>query len=86
MLVSRVTSAVSGKTNYLLRGRDAGETKLAKAKSLGTKVLDEEGFYNLVESSAPKKEEIAIPPPAASPVKTEKKGNQPAASTSSIKT
>ncbi|KAI7908090.1 replication factor RFC1 C terminal domain-containing protein [Cokeromyces recurvatus] len=52
----RVTTAVSGKTNYLLLGRDAGESKIAKAKSLGTKILDEDAFYKFVESSAPKKE------------------------------
>ncbi|KAI8338434.1 replication factor RFC1 C terminal domain-containing protein [Chlamydoabsidia padenii] len=47
----RVTSAVSGKTTYLLRGRDAGESKLAKAKSLKTKIMDEDGFYDIVQSS-----------------------------------
>ncbi|KAI9361124.1 replication factor RFC1 C terminal domain-containing protein [Pilaira anomala] len=58
----KVTGAISGKTNYLLLGRDAGESKTAKAKALGTKILDEDGFYNLVESSAPQKEEFAAPP------------------------
>ncbi|KAI7887255.1 replication factor RFC1 C terminal domain-containing protein [Mucor mucedo] len=61
----KVTSAVSGKTNYLLLGRDAGESKTAKAKSLGTGILDEDAFYNLVESSAPQKVEYAPPPKPA---------------------
>ncbi|KAK4516373.1 uncharacterized protein ATC70_011344 [Mucor velutinosus] len=61
----RVTSAVSGKTTYLCYGRDAGETKLAKAKTLNTKLLDEDAFYHLVESSSEKKAvPIVSPMPA----------------------
>ncbi|GAN09055.1 DNA replication factor C, large subunit [Mucor ambiguus] len=64
----RVTSAVSGKTTYLCYGRDAGETKLAKAKTLNTKLLDEDAFYHLVESSSEKKAAPIIPPtPAKAP-------------------
>ncbi|KAI9483454.1 MAG: replication factor RFC1 C terminal domain-containing protein [Benjaminiella poitrasii] len=62
----RVTTAVSGKTNYLLLGRDAGESKIAKAKSVGTKILDEDAFYKFVESSAPKKEAPISAPSAKS--------------------
>lgn len=61
----KVTTAVSGKTSYLLLGRDAGESKTTKAKSLGTGILDEDAFYNLVESSAPQKVEYAPPPKSA---------------------
>ncbi|KAI8093321.1 uncharacterized protein BX664DRAFT_329437 [Halteromyces radiatus] len=57
----RVTSAVSGKTTYLLRGRDAGQSKLDKAKKLNTKILDEDGFYNLIESSAGQKKSESTP-------------------------
>lgn len=46
-----MTSAVSGKTTHLLRGRDAGQSKIDKAKTLGTTILDEDGFYNIVENS-----------------------------------
>ncbi|KAG0747208.1 hypothetical protein G6F62_002034 [Rhizopus arrhizus] len=74
----RVTSAVSGKTTYLLRGRDAGESKLAKAKKCGTKVLDEDGFYNLVENSAPKeiKKPVISPPATPKASSTASKGKQ----------
>ncbi|RCI04017.1 hypothetical protein CU098_011383 [Rhizopus stolonifer] len=68
----RVTGAVSGKTTYLLRGRDAGESKLAKAKSLGTKILDEDEFYQLVENSVPKKASVPTPSPAKEKVDTAK--------------
>lgn len=61
IIIRRITSAVSGKTTYLLRGRDAGESKIAKAKSLGTKVLDEDGFYSLVENSAEQKQPDMAP-------------------------
>ncbi|KAI8976130.1 replication factor RFC1 C terminal domain-containing protein [Pilobolus umbonatus] len=57
----RVTGQVSGKTDYLLRGRDSGETKTQKAKALKKKILDENEFYELVESRAEKPEEVAPP-------------------------
>ncbi|ORZ24576.1 replication factor RFC1 C terminal domain-domain-containing protein [Absidia repens] len=57
----RVTTAVSGKTTYLLRGRDAGQSKLDKANSLKTKILDEDGFYDIVEKSAGEKERGSTP-------------------------
>lgn len=43
----RVQSSVSRKTNYLLCGSDAG-SKLQKAEALGIKIIDEEGFFNLL--------------------------------------
>ncbi|KAI9495659.1 replication factor RFC1 C terminal domain-containing protein [Zychaea mexicana] len=48
----RLTGSVSGKTTHLLRGRDAGQTKTAKAEKLGTKIIDEDGFYALFDSAA----------------------------------
>ncbi|KAI8335852.1 replication factor RFC1 C terminal domain-containing protein [Chlamydoabsidia padenii] len=56
----RVTSAVSGKTTHLLRGRDAGQSKIEKAKSLNTTILDEDGFYDIVENSAGQKETTMV--------------------------
>jgi replication factor C subunit 1 len=35
-----VTQSVSKKTDYLVAGADAGESKTAKAKELGTKIID----------------------------------------------
>ncbi len=42
-----VSSAVSGKTSYLLAG-DKGGSKLDKAEKLGVKIIGEEEFYKLV--------------------------------------
>ena len=54
----RVTKAVSGKTSYLVAGGDAGESKLRKAQQKGTKIVDEDGLFELIkksdEKSAPK--------------------------------
>ena len=61
----RVTGSLSGKTDYLVAGREAGESKLAKAKTLKTKFLDEDAFYSLIESKPAQKEEYAKPPPAS---------------------
>jgi DNA ligase (NAD+) len=45
----KVTGSVSGKTDYLVAGADPG-SKLAKAKELGTTVIDEEGLLELLEA------------------------------------
>ncbi|MEO0409184.1 MAG: BRCT domain-containing protein, partial [Cyanobacteria bacterium P01_A01_bin.135] len=43
----KVTSAISGKTDYLLVGADAG-SKLAKAEKLGVAQLSEAALLNLL--------------------------------------
>jgi DNA ligase (NAD+) len=43
----RLTSSVSGKTNFLLAGTDAGN-KLDKARGLGLRVVNEEEFRRLI--------------------------------------
>ena len=49
-----VQDAVSKNTRYLVAGADAGATKLSKARSLGTTVLDEAGLRDLLSgTSAP---------------------------------
>lgn len=45
----RVTSAVSKKTSLVVAGREAG-SKLAKAKDLGVRTLDEAGFRELLSA------------------------------------
>ena len=42
-----VTNSVSKKTDYLVAGEEAG-SKLAKAESLGVRVLDEAEFLHLI--------------------------------------
>jgi DNA ligase (NAD+) len=43
----KVTGSVSKKTDYVVAGESAG-TKLAKAESLGVRVLDEDGLRALL--------------------------------------
>jgi replication factor C subunit 1 len=47
----------------LLRGRDAGESKTKKAEKLGTKILEEDDFYKLVDNAKEKEEVETLPPP-----------------------
>jgi len=45
----KVSSAISGKTNYLVCGENPG-SKLAKAKKLGVEVIDKDQLLSLLES------------------------------------
>jgi DNA ligase (NAD+) len=46
----KVAGSVSGKTNYVLAGEDAG-SKLDKARELNVPVLDEAGLFAILERS-----------------------------------
>jgi DNA ligase (NAD+) len=51
----KVVNSVSKKTDYVVAGESPG-SKLAKAESLGTAVLDEAGFRDLLENGPPQEE------------------------------
>jgi DNA ligase (NAD+) len=46
----KVSTSVSKNTNYVVSGADPG-SKLEKAQSLGITILDDEGFFNLLQQS-----------------------------------
>ncbi|XP_041360939.1 replication factor C subunit 1-like isoform X2 [Gigantopelta aegis] len=56
----KVTTSLSKKTNYLVVGRDAGESKLAKATQFKTKQIDEDGLIELVKTLPGKKSKYVI--------------------------
>ncbi|XP_075715332.1 replication factor C subunit 1 isoform X2 [Rhinoderma darwinii] len=56
----KVTGNVSKKTHYLLMGRDAGESKREKAEGFGTKIIDEDGLFDLLRSLPGKKSKYVI--------------------------
>nr|XP_046269466.1 replication factor C subunit 1 isoform X2 [Scatophagus argus] len=56
----KVTTNISKKTTYLVQGRDSGASKLEKAESLGTKILDEDGLLELVRTTPGKKSKYEI--------------------------
>lgn len=47
-LGGRCTKAVSGKTTYLVIGNEPGPSKVAKAKELGVKIIEEEEFQKML--------------------------------------
>ncbi|EPR79382.1 DNA replication factor C subunit [Spraguea lophii 42_110] len=52
LLGGRVTTAPSGRTNYLVAGNEPGPSKIKKAKSLGIKIISEEEFNGLVQMNS----------------------------------
>lgn len=52
----RVTTAPSGKTDYLVAGEGAGPAKMEKAREKGIKVIDEDGFLRLIEERVAEEE------------------------------
>merc|ERR1719209_1000496 len=70
-LGGKVTTSLSKNTKYLVVGEEAGESKLAKAKSLGTKQLTEDGLLDLIRDKTVKEKENKTP--KTSPEKIEEK-------------
>ncbi|VFV29543.1 replication factor c subunit 1 [Lynx pardinus] len=56
----KVTGNVSKKTNYLVMGRDSGQSKSDKAAALGTNIIDEDGLLNLIRTMPGKKSKYEI--------------------------
>ncbi|XP_021252676.1 replication factor C subunit 1 isoform X2 [Numida meleagris] len=56
----KVTGNVSKKTNYLVMGRDCGQAKCEKASTLGTKIIDEDGLFDLVRTMPGKKSKYEL--------------------------
>ncbi|XP_020641898.3 replication factor C subunit 1 isoform X1 [Pogona vitticeps] len=56
----KVTGNISKKTNYLIKGRDCGVSKCEKASSLGTKIIDEDGLFDLIRNTPGKKSKYEI--------------------------
>lgn len=56
----KVTGNVSKKTDFVVAGRDSGESKMIKAQSFGTKILDEDGLLELIRTRPGKKSKYII--------------------------
>merc|ERR1719300_1807973 len=70
-LGGKVTTSVSKNTKYIVAGSEAGESKLSKAKQLGTPVITEDEFLNLIREKSGKEKENKTP--KTSPEKVEDK-------------
>ena len=49
---ARVTTAPSGRTDYVVVGESAGASKLEKIEKLNLKTIDEDGLYDLIKSKS----------------------------------
>ncbi|XP_063778792.1 replication factor C subunit 1 isoform X3 [Pseudophryne corroboree] len=56
----KVTGNVSKKTSYLIMGRDGGVSKQEKAESIGTRIIDEDGLFDLISTLPGKKSKYVI--------------------------
>ena len=74
-----MTSAVSGKTSYLVVGDEPGESKIKKAKDKNVAQIDEDALLELIKTKPGKKSkyEIEAEKPAEKP-KTPKKSSKSA--------
>ena len=72
-LGGKVTTSLSKNTKYLVVGEEAGASKLAKAKILGTQHLSEDGLLDLIREMSVKEEEYKTP--STSSVKVDEKVN-----------
>lgn len=64
----RVTTAPSGKTDYVVVGENAGASKLEKIEKLSLKTLDEDGYFDLIRSrSKGADSQQSQPPPQQQP-------------------
>ncbi|XP_075799530.1 replication factor C subunit 1 isoform X1 [Microtus pennsylvanicus] len=73
----KVTGNVSKKTNYLIMGRDSGQSKSDKAAALGTKILDEDGLLDLIRTMPGKKSKYEIAAEAEMKKEKSKLGQTP---------
>ena len=76
----RVTTAISGRTNYLVTGRDISETKIKKAREMKIKMISEDELLELIRTR-PGEEE-----PSTSKAKTEKLKRKSSASSNTTVT
>lgn len=75
----RVTGSPSGKTNFLVVGEEAGQSKIEKAKKLKIKTLDEDEFLDLIRNSPAKSEDgKELPANAKASTKTSSSGSSSA--------
>lgn len=63
----KVTSAVSGRTSFLIVGQHTGRTKYHTAKTNNTKMINEDGLFSLIAAAPEPKEEEEQEVPAAVP-------------------
>lgn len=70
-LGGKVTTSLSKNTKYMVVGSEAGESKMAKAKTLGTPTLTEDQFLDLIREKTVKEKENKTP--KTSPEKVEEK-------------
>ena len=64
----RVTTAISGKTNFLVTGRDCSAAKVTRANELKIKVLTEDDLLEMIRTRpGDDEDEIPSPPPPPRP-------------------
>ncbi|XP_034280711.1 replication factor C subunit 1 [Pantherophis guttatus] len=56
----KVTGNISKKTSYLVKGRDCGMSKCEKASALGTKIIDEDGLFDLIRNTPGRRSKYEI--------------------------
>lgn len=82
----RVTTAISGKTKYLVAGRDTSEGKLSKAREMKVEILSEDDLLEMIRTRPGDEKSSKSKPTASTTTRKPKDEPEPAVTSKTKRT